>query len=250
MSTLNNLTGSHTVEDNKLALSFEDEIFLRIMSEEFSKDNSNSWVAPLPFHFPRQRLPINKEQALNRLLSLWRTLKKKPEMKDHYVEFMEKIFCNGHAEPAPPLKCDEECWYLPSFGVYHPQKPGQIRVVFDSSAQYDNVSLNDVLLRGPDLNNSLVGVLVHFRSEPVAVMADVQQMFHSFLVKDEHRNYLCFLWFQDHQLDGDIVEIRMKVHMFRNCPSPTVAIYGMKEGEEEYGADVRLFVERHFYVDD
>ena len=245
---------SHTVEDNKLALSVEDETFLHIMDQGFTKDDSNSWVAPLPFRSPRRHLPNNREQALHRLLSLRRTLKKKPEMKDHYVDFMEKIFSNGHAEPAPPLEPNKECWYLPSFGVYHPQKPGQIRIVFDSSAQYKNISLNDVLLRGPDLNNSLIGVLVRFRSEPFAVMADVQQMFHSFMVKEEHRDYLRFLWFKDHQLDGDIVEYRMKVHVFGNCPSPAVAIYGMKrtavEGEEEYGADARLFIERHFYVDD
>lgn len=85
-------------------------------------------------------------------------------------------------------------------------------------------------------------------------MADFQQMFHSFLVKKEHCDYLRFLWFHDHQLDGDIVEFRMKVHVFGNCPSPAVAIYGLKktamDREEEYGTDVRLFVECHFYVDD
>ncbi|XP_030582792.1 uncharacterized protein LOC115778696 [Archocentrus centrarchus] len=245
---------SRTIEDNQVAPSVEDKLFLHIMNEEFSKDESNSWVAPLPFRSPRQRLPNNREQALKRLMSLRHTLKKKPEMRDHYVQFMEKIFSNGHAEPAPTLEHGDECWYLPSFGVYHPQKPGQIRVVFDSSAQYNNVSLNDVLLKGPDLNNSLIGVLVRFRCEPFAVMADIQQMFHSFLVKEEHRDYLRFLWFHEHNLDGDIVEFRMKVHVFGNCPSPAVAIYGLKrtamEGEGEYGADTRLFVERHFYVDD
>lgn len=33
-----------------------------------------------------------------------------------------------------------------SFGIYHPQKLGKIRIVFDSSAQYNNISLNQVLL--------------------------------------------------------------------------------------------------------
>lgn len=46
----------------------------------------------------------------------------------------------------------------------------------------------------------------------------------------------------------------MRVHVFGNCPSPSVAVYGLKrtavEGEQEYGSDARLFIERHFYVDD
>ncbi len=64
---------------------------------------------------------------------------------------MDKIFKNGHAELAPLLSEREEQWYLPTFGVYHPKKPNQIRVVFDSSAQHNGVSLNEVLLIKPGL---------------------------------------------------------------------------------------------------
>ena len=49
---------------------------------------------------------------------------------------------NGHAEVTPPMKEEEEGWYLLTFDVYHPKKPGQISVVFDSSDKYDGVSLN------------------------------------------------------------------------------------------------------------
>lgn len=62
-----------------------------------------------------------------------------------------------------------------------------------------------------------------------------------------------FLWFQDHNLDGHIVEYCIRVHVFGNCPSLSVAVYGLKrtaaEGEQDCGSDARLFVEHHFYVD-
>ena len=244
----------YTKDDDKTAPSMEDLAFLRIMEKELQQDESNSWVAPLPFRSPRQRLPNNRQQASNRLTALTRTLRKHPERRDHFIEFMNKLFENGHAEVAPPLRPNEECWYLPHFGVYHPQKPGQIRVVFDSSAQHHGVSLNDILLTGPNMNNSLLGVLLRFRREPVAVTTDIQQMFHCFVVREDHRNFLRFLWYRNNNLDGDVVEYRMRVHVFGNSPSPSVATYGLRraaiEGEGEYGSKARLFVDRNFYVDD
>nr|XP_055053838.1 uncharacterized protein LOC129438965 [Misgurnus anguillicaudatus] len=224
------------------------------MDREMFMDDTNSWVAPLPFRFPRQRLPNNREQALSRFNSLRRTLHKKPEMREDFLEFMKRIFDNNHAELAPSVNPGEECWYLPSFAVYHPRKPGQIRVVFDSSAQFHGVSLNDVLLTGPDLNNSLLGVLLRFRHEPIAITADIEQMFHSFVVREDHRNFLRFLWFKNNDMSESMEEYRMKVHVFGNSPSPAVAIYGLRRaalhGEMEFGTDVRHFIERDFYVDD
>ncbi len=67
---------------------------------------------------------------------------------------MQNIFDRDHAEVVPPLREGQETWYLPIFGVYHPQKPGQIRVVFDSSAQTQG---------RPDLNNSPLRCLTAFQ---------------------------------------------------------------------------------------
>ncbi len=243
-----------TPSDDKLSLSVEDGIFLDIMNREMYMDESNHWVAPLPFRLPHNPLPNNRDQAMKRLNVLQRTLQRKPEMAKHFVEFMHNMFINKHAEIAPPLQPEEECWYLPIFGVYHPMKPGKIRVVFDSSAQCVGISLNDTLLCGPDLNNRLIGVLVRFRKEQVAVTTDVEQMFYCFKVREDHQNFLRFLWFKDNDLSKEITEYRMTVHVFGNSPSPAVAIFGIRRaaefGEEEYGRQAKQFVHRHFYVDD
>ncbi len=213
---------SRTEHDNKPAPSVEDTAFLKIMDTNVYRNDANGCVAPLLFREPRQPLPNNKEQVANRFKCLQCTLKRKPEMQQQYMAFMENIFTNRHAEVAPPLREGDECWYIPTFGVYHPQKPNQIRVVFDSSARYLGISLNNVLLTGPDLNNSLVGVLLRFRKERVAILADIQQMFHCFLVHDDHRNFLRFLWHKDNDVNKQIIEYRMKVHVFGNRPSPAV----------------------------
>ncbi|XP_056107180.1 uncharacterized protein LOC130085444 [Rhinichthys klamathensis goyatoka] len=243
-----------TKEDEKIALSIEDQAFLEIMDKNVHMNDANSWVAPLPFHSTRRRLPNNREQAAKRLSSLCRTLERKPDMKKQFMDFMQKIFESNQAELAPPLKENQECWYLPTFGVYHPKKPDQIRVVFDSSASHEGVSLNDILLKGPDLNNTLLGVLLRFRREPFAITAAEQQMFYCFTVCEEHRDFLRFLWFEDNDFTKPVTEYRMTVHVFGNSPSPAVAIYGLRraaqEGQKEHGQDAKQFVMRNFYVDD
>ena len=51
-------------------------------------------------------------------------------------------------------------------------------MVMDAAAKKNGVSLNDNLLVGPDLLNSLAGVLMRFREERVAIAADIEAMFH------------------------------------------------------------------------
>ena len=58
--------------------------------------------------------------------------------------------------------------------MYHPKKPGKIRVVFDCSAEFKEVSLNKNLMKGPDLTNQIVGVLTRFYEEPVVIVGAIE----------------------------------------------------------------------------
>ncbi|ETE57916.1 infB, partial [Ophiophagus hannah] len=170
-----------------------------------SIEDKSSWVTPLPFCTPRQHLPNNQQHVLSRLFT-------------HLVEFMDEMVQNGHAELALPLRKDEECWYLPFFG-------------------FQGHSLNKALLTGPDLTNSLLGVLIRFRKKAIAIMVNTQQMFYSFLIREDHCNYLRFLWFSDEQHNQRISEYRMKVHVFGNGKLRSTT------------AEATWFVEHNFYVD-
>lgn len=108
-------------------MSVEDLEFLDIMDKSFEKDNEGSWVAPLSFRKQRPRLANNKMQAIKRAKTLIPSLNNYPIKKQHFITFMQWIFDNVHADLAPALGKDEECWYLPIFGVYHPKKPGKVR---------------------------------------------------------------------------------------------------------------------------
>ncbi|XP_061191733.1 uncharacterized protein LOC133199970 [Saccostrea echinata] len=239
-----------TKDDDKLGLSVDDREFLTFMDKSFKKNSNGHWTAPLPFKEQRPVLPNNKVLALKRAHSLDVSLKKNPTKRDHMVSFMKGVIGRGAAEVAPPISEGRECWYLPLFGVYHPRKPDKIRGVFDSSVVYQGMSLNSVLLTGPNLTNSLLGVLLRFRRDQIAVIADIEQMFYSFYVNEEHRDLLRFLWYRNNNPEDELIDYRMRVHVFGNTPSPAVATYGLRKAVKNSDKDVRDFVERNFYVDD
>jgi len=237
-------------DDERPGLSVDDREFLKMMDSQFVKGPRGKWTAPLPFREDRPKLPNNREQAERRANILHKNLMRNPSKQQQFLTFMQRTFDNGHAEKAPQLEENEECWYLPVFGVHHPQKPNEIRCVFDSSAKHRGISLNDVLLTGPDLTNSLLGILLRFRKEDIAIMADIEQMFYSFYVQEEHRNFLRFMWYEDNEPEKPMIEYRMCVHVFGNSPSPAVATYGLRKTVETSEADVKDFVNSDFYVDD
>lgn len=43
-------------------------------------------------------------------------------------------------------------------------------------------------------------MLLGFRKDLVALTANIQQMFYGFLVREDHRDYLRFLWHKDNDL--------------------------------------------------
>ena len=70
-------------------------------------------------------------------------------------------------------------------------------MVFDAAASFKGTSLNQALLQGPDLTNSLIDVLLQFRWAPVGFTADIEAMFHQVRVPESDRDFLRFLWWTD-----------------------------------------------------
>ena len=169
-----------------------------------------------------------------------------------YFEFMENTIAKGYASPAPPVCTPGKQWYLPHFPVINLKKNSKLRVVFDSSAEKQGVSLNKVLWTGPDQLNSLTGVLLRFRHSPIAVMRDLEQFFHSFFVTKEHRDYLRFFW--GDQFSDTPQEWYSNVHLFGNRSSPAIANYALKctlnYCRKRVSADVKDLIQNVFYCDD
>ena len=241
--------------DDKKEWSQEDKIFMRKVNDSLQTVKGH-FQTGLPLRESDVNLPNNKVQAQQQLRSLERRMKRDDKYKTDYCAFMSSIIDKEYAEevPATQLRRNEgKVWYIPHHGVYHPRKPNKIRVVFDCAAKHNGVSLNSKLLQGPDLTNSLFGVLLRFREEDIALMADIKSMFYQVAVPKKDRDFLRFPWWSDGDLDGKLKEYRMAVHLFGTVSSPSCANAALHhiafENKLEYplASDAIL---KNFYVDD
>ena len=241
-------------ESNKgRAYSVEDVKFIDIMKQGLRQRDDGHYELPLPFKSSKVVLPNNRHMALRRFQGLKTRLLRDENYCRDYKKFMQELIDKGHAERVPEDELfNKEVWYIPHHGVYHPNKPGKLRVVFDCSAEYTGDSLNKLLLQGPDQMNSLIGVLCRFRKEKVAFVCDIEGMFHQVSVRREDRNYLRFFW--SHDITAEPVEYRMTVHLFGATSSPGCASYALRAAAEdldsEHGEKAARFIKRGFYVDD
>lgn len=240
--------------DTSLEYSENDKRWLEIMESSVKLTKDNHYEISLPFKNSEFPMVSNKEQAYKHFLSMRSRMKRNEKYFSDYKNFMETMIRDGHMESVPlsDNSANSQSWYLTHHGVYHKQKE-KIRIVFNCSLPYRGLSLNDMLLQGPDLTNNLLGVLLRFRQEPIAFTSDIKKMFYQVRVPQQDRRFLRFLWFGDSDLNGDIVEYRLAVHVFGATSSPSVANFALQQTvKESIGVTekVRDTVLRNFYVDD
>jgi hypothetical protein len=220
-------------------LSRDDRRVLNIWESSIVLEDGH-YKMDIPFDKEPPELPNNICMAERRLQHLKQRLQRDPELHRRYSAGMQDLLQKNFAEKVS----DEELaaspgktWYLPHHNVINSNKPDKLRIVFDCSAEYAGTSLNKSVLQGPDLTNKLLGVLLRFREEPIAVMADIEAMFHQVRVSEKDRDVLRFLWWPDGDMSRNPETYRMTVHLFGGAWSPSCASYAVRRTAEDNATD-------------
>ena len=207
-------------------------------------------------HDPTTFLSDNRQMAESRLRLLKRKLDSCPDrVREDYINTVETYIADGHARLVSSEELKEEHqWFLPHHAVFKRSNPEKCRVVFDCAAQFKGVSLNDALYRGPDFLNNLCGVLMRFRKEPVAVVADIKAMFHQCRVPQNDQRFLRFLWWPKGDTKTPPKVHAMAVHLFGATSSPSVVCYCLRNIADTNGHEFSELavtaLRRSFYMDD
>lgn len=196
------------------------------------------------------QLPDSKQMALRRLECLRNKMRKDPEYAMLFTRKMKENLDKGYLRrlsPEEELVRTDKTFYLPIFGVTSPHKPGKIRIVYDAAAKVNGISLNDNLLKGPDLLNSLCGVLWRSREYEFLVSGDIEEMYHRILLRKEDQDAQRILW---HNEKGEVETLVLSVKSFGACDSPSSAEFVKNENadrfKESHPEAVKIITGDHF----
>ena len=212
---------------------------------------NGKYMLPIPWRETTD-FPDNYGYVHGRFQSLVRKLNRSgDEAWDEYDRTIKKNYDKGYSELVPEDELDKrggKVNFLAHHGSRTESKP-KLRVVYDCLAEHKGASINKLALQGPDFMNDLLGVLLRFRQYQTAFMADIEGMYHQVQVSEEDKDALRYLYFND---NGELVQYRMKVHLFGGVWSGAAAIYCLRRIAKDF--DVPAYVEENlnkaFYVDD
>ena len=200
------------------------------------------------------KLPDNYFSALVQLKSLENKLNKNADLMSSYSKIIQDDLDKGYitrVSPHNPSQRTDREWYLPHQAVVNPHKPGKVRRVLNGAFKFHGCSLNNCLLIGPDLLQSLLHVLFRFREHRYAVSADIEAMFMQVGVLPEDQRSLGFLWREDPTCDVEVYQYTR--HIFGAKDSPTCSNFALQktasDHEEKFPA-AALAVKLKFYMDD
>ena len=136
----------------------------------------------------------NYNPAFSRLQNLERSLGRKGnDISFSYNSIIEEYAKKGYVRKVPHTSEDQ--WFLLHFPVIRNDKTtSKVCIVFDAAAKHDGKCLNNAVLPGPKLQRELVHVLCRFRRAPVALSADISQMFLQVGLREQDLSYHRFLW--------------------------------------------------------
>ena len=192
---------------------------------------------------------------MGQLKSLERRLQKDETLKKRYQETIDTDVNAGYVRKIDQTELNETKdklqWYLPHHPVINPPKPEEVRGVCNAAAKYQGVVLNNKLLPGPDLLQSLIGIIFRFREHPITLSADTEAMILQVAVTNDDDRCLRFLWPENSEQKIEVYEFTWNVFGAKSLP--TCANYALHQVAKDNAVNDESLVrtvQRNFYMDD
>ena len=232
-----------------------DEIVMRNFKETVKFENGRYQVT-WPWKDKPPDLPVNRELAMGRLRSTVTRMRGKPELMKQYDAIIQDQYDKEIIERVNSTFADGTTHYLPHHAVINPLKPTtKLRIVYDASARSrkENKSLNECLYRGPVMLNDLCGLLMRFRLNNIAVVADIEKAFLQIGLQPDQRDVTRFIWLKDYT-NASVDSANIQEYRFCRVPfgvisSPFLLGATIHNHLEQYEHELAAKLKDDIYVD-
>lgn len=233
-----------------LHLSPEEVICEQHFVDHIKRNSEGRYVVALPFKANSSNLGESRSIALKRLYYLLNKLKNNSELMTEYSRVLEEYIELGHMSDITGVD-DGKGYYMPHHAVFKESSlTTKTRVVFDASAKTSSgVSLNDILMVGPKIQDDLITLLLRFRLHTYVLTADLEKMYRQFLVQENDRVYHKLLW-KDAK---GIKTFQLNTITFGVASAPYLAtrcLHQLAEDEKEKFPLAAKILKNDMYVDD
>uniref|UniRef100_A0A182VT94 Peptidase aspartic putative domain-containing protein n=1 Tax=Anopheles minimus TaxID=112268 RepID=A0A182VT94_9DIPT len=217
------------------------------------REKGGRYVVQLPFKMGGlQMIGDSKQSALSRFSQLERRFKRDESLRNEYAKVIREYISLGFLAKVQDRNVDCS-FYLP----HHPvikmfSTSTKVRPVFDGSAKSTSgISLNDCLMVGPVVQDALFDLILRFRVNSVALVADIEKMYLQVKVHQEHTPYQRILWRFSEEEPIEVYELQRVT--FGLGPSSFLATRVLQQLAEDEGELLPLgkrALLEDFYVDD
>lgn len=211
--------------------SVEEQRAQSIMENSVQRKEDGQPEVQTPYKDDEATFPDNYSQAEACIEAQRKQFKKNPAYFDEYKGKIIDHKEADHVEKVPSNKIATRPgrrFFLIPHGVRHRLKK-KLRIVWNLSKLYKGISINGCILSCPDLLNKMIGLVIRFREFPVAVVGDIQGFYLAVLTPEKDWDLARFLWFENDDVNGALVQYRMKVHLFGGIASQAAAIIALKK---------------------
>ncbi|XP_018308840.1 uncharacterized protein [Mycetomoellerius zeteki] len=222
--------------------------------QNMSRNEQGRFIVKLPFTESGAHAFVNsKNIALKRFGAVERRLSRDSSLDERYSQFMSEYIALGHMRQIDEKEGeDSESFYLPHHCISKAPAYGKFRVVFDASAKdAAGVSLNDVLMVGPTVQQDLFTILLRFRTFRYALSADVVKMYRQIQVHPSQTRYQRILWRDESA--SNIAAYELLTLTYGTSPASFLATRCLTWLAEHSAAEWphgAMCIGRDFYVDD
>ncbi|XP_057659301.1 uncharacterized protein LOC130895773 [Diorhabda carinulata] len=199
---------------SKSILSSDDELAETIFQNSTQILENGRFQVNFPLKSEKEHHKLSESFliAKRRFLSLENRIHKNPELFSEYSKFISEYVNLGHAKYVTlnlTNSKNELKYFIPHLCVIREQSIStKLRVVFDSSCPTSTgVSLNDITLKGYQVQPDLFDILCRFRLNKFAITSDVQKMFRQISINTEHRFLQNILWRENPQQPLQCIEL-------------------------------------------